>query len=126
MVGPGGAGLAIVIAQPLSFETARRLRLQAEQERTRGSATCQAVVGVVSFRRPLYFCRPNKHKRRSYSSHGSDSRGYLMRWGLGCMRVEISRHGLDLLHFLLQDMNAFAGIVFWFMVITQTSSSVES
>ncbi|CAN0409010.1 unnamed protein product, partial [Ectocarpus sp. 12 AP-2014] len=52
MVGPGGAGLAIIVAQPLSFETARRLRLQAEQERTRGSATCQAVVGVAKERHP--------------------------------------------------------------------------
>ncbi len=37
----------VVIAQPLSVETARRLRSQAEQERARGSANCLAVIAVV-------------------------------------------------------------------------------
>lgn len=48
MLGPRGVDLAIVVAQPLSLDTARRLQSQAEQERARGSATCRAVVGVVS------------------------------------------------------------------------------
>ncbi|CAM9595097.1 unnamed protein product, partial [Scytosiphon promiscuus] len=52
MVGPGGAGLAVVVAQPLSRDTARRLRSQAEQERARGSAACHAVIEVAREHHP--------------------------------------------------------------------------
>lgn len=48
MRGPKEDGLVVVIAQPLDVETAQRLRWQAEHERERGSATCRAVVAVVS------------------------------------------------------------------------------
>lgn len=47
MRGPADEGLAIVIAQPLDVEMVQKLRWQAEDERAKGAATCQAVITVV-------------------------------------------------------------------------------
>ncbi|CAN0362164.1 unnamed protein product, partial [Laminaria digitata] len=45
-------GLAIIVAQPVSIDTAKKLLSQAEQERARGADTCQAVVKVAKERHP--------------------------------------------------------------------------
>lgn len=47
MRGPNDEGLVVVVAQPLDLEMIQRLRWQAEDERSKGAAACQAVVTVV-------------------------------------------------------------------------------
>ncbi|CAN0229248.1 unnamed protein product [Pylaiella littoralis] len=76
MSGPGGAKLAIIIAQPRSRETAQRLLSQAEHKRARGSTTCQAVVRVAKQLHPeVHFLRDVPSETLDALTSGGTSRG---------------------------------------------------